>query len=186
MSENQVFPSDTRSRLLLGVRVPLLALSLVAGLILCPIGVVAGEPISGTAKIVDGDTLVIGSSEIDLHGIDAPELGQTCHSRRKKPFDCGALSRKALIGVVGTRKLTCKPVGGATAGRLAANCFLGWLNVNEQMVVDGRAFAQPIADNPYLRAQTFAKSRREGLWRGTFDWPWDWRAANPRPGAATQ
>jgi len=153
---------------------------------LCPVGAGATELVTGTAKVVDGDTVVIGSVEIDLHGIDAPELGQTCLSRKKKPFDCGALSRQALIGVIGTRKLTCKPVATDETGRMAADCFLGWLNINEQMVIDGRAFAQPTDDNPFLRAQKFAEARKDGLWRGTFDWPWDWRKANPKPGAETQ
>ena len=27
----------------------------------------------------------------------------------------------------------------------------------------------------YVRAETFAKSRREGLWRGEFEPPWEWR-----------
>jgi len=27
----------------------------------------------------------------------------------------------------------------------------------------------------YVRAETFAKSRREGLWRGEFVPPWEWR-----------
>ena len=27
----------------------------------------------------------------------------------------------------------------------------------------------------YVRAEAFAKSRREGLWRGEFEPPWEWR-----------
>jgi len=190
MNENLRVPCRAELRGVLGLRgpvlAPVLALSLAAGLVLAPTGAVAGDPVTGVAKAVDGDTLVIGSTEIDLAGIDAPELGQTCHSRKNKPFDCGALSQQALSGVIGTRKLTCKPVAAGAAGRMAATCFLGWLNVNEQMVIDGRAFAEPTADNPYLRAQAFAEARREGLWRGSFDWPWDWRKANPGANAETQ
>jgi len=190
MSGNLRVPCRAELGWFLGLRGPVvgsvIAALLTAGLVQGPIGAVAGEPVTGVAKAVDGDTLVIGSTEIDLYGIDAPELGQTCHSRKKMPFDCGALSRKALINVIGTRQLICKPAATGIGGRMAANCFLGWLNVNEQMVIDGRAFAQPIANNPYTRAQTFAEARKEGLWRGSFDWPWDWRKANPGPNAETQ
>ena len=34
----------------------------------------ASEPISGVARIVDGDTLAIGETKIRLEGIDAPEI----------------------------------------------------------------------------------------------------------------
>ena len=32
--------------------------------------------VAGPARIVDGDTLVIGEEIVRLHGIDAPETGQ--------------------------------------------------------------------------------------------------------------
>lgn len=34
--------------------------------------------VAGTARIIDGDTLVIGDTIIRLHGIDAAETGQRC------------------------------------------------------------------------------------------------------------
>ena len=34
--------------------------------------------VSGPAAIVDGDTLWVGSQEIRIHGIDAPETNQKC------------------------------------------------------------------------------------------------------------
>jgi len=43
------------------------------------------------------------------------------------------------------------------------------------MVVDGWAMAYRKYSMDYVRAETFAKSRREGLWRGEFVPPWEWR-----------
>ena len=34
--------------------------------------------IKGKAKIIDGDTIHIDKNKIRLHGIDAPEINQTC------------------------------------------------------------------------------------------------------------
>ena len=34
--------------------------------------------IEGKVKIIDGDTIHIGNNKIRLHGIDAPEINQTC------------------------------------------------------------------------------------------------------------
>ena len=39
---------------------------------------VANADISGTALIVDGDTITISGTKIRLNGIDTPERNQTC------------------------------------------------------------------------------------------------------------
>jgi endonuclease YncB( thermonuclease family) len=41
--------------------------------------------ISGTATVKDGDSLMIGGLEVRLHGIDAPELDQTCKDAVSPP-----------------------------------------------------------------------------------------------------
>ena len=41
------------------------------------------------------------------------------------------------------------------------------------MILTAMAYRKYSKD--YVRAETFAKSRREGLWRGTFEPPWEWR-----------
>ena len=35
-------------------------------------------PLVGSARVVDGDTLVIADSKIRLYGVDAPEKAQKC------------------------------------------------------------------------------------------------------------
>ena len=40
--------------------------------------VVARAEITGAARVIDGDTIDIAGERIRLHGIDAPESGQTC------------------------------------------------------------------------------------------------------------
>ena len=55
--------------------------------------------IEGKAKIIDGDTIHIGKNKIRLHGIDAPEIKQTCKIK-DKIWNCGiesSLELKKLI-----------------------------------------------------------------------------------------
>ena len=59
--------------------------------------------------------------------------------------------------------------------RLLAVCYVGPFNINEQMVTDGWALAYRKYSKDYVRAETFAKSPREGLWRSEFVLPWEWR-----------
>lgn len=45
------------------------------------------EMVSGSVKVIDGDTLVLDGKRIRLVGIDAPELRQVCQ-RDNQPWPC--------------------------------------------------------------------------------------------------
>jgi len=134
--------------------------------------------VSGTATALDGDTLRIGHREIGLYGIDAPELMQTCKTRKGKTQQCGDLARQTLAGLIRGRKIVCKGIKPGPADPLAAICYVGPININENMVADGWAMADPRDGKEFVRAETFAKRRKEGLWRGDFLAPWEWRLKN--------
>ncbi|WP_227269864.1 thermonuclease family protein [Roseobacter weihaiensis] len=51
--------------------------------------------IKGALSVFDGDTLEIGPVLIRLHGIDAPENGQTCFSPDGGKWQCGAASARS-------------------------------------------------------------------------------------------
>ena len=136
---------------------------------------VAAADITGKARVVDGDTIWIGETKIRLHGIDAPEMKQPCRTSKGKEQLCGQLAKQALERLIRGQDVVCKGDKRDRYKRLIAVCYAGSLNINEQMVTDGWAMAYRKYSTDYVRAETFAKSRREGLWRGEFVPPWEWR-----------
>ena len=130
---------------------------------------------TGPARVIDGDTIVIAGERIRLHGIDAPEMKQTCHTSKGQEWNCGELAKQALEKLVQGQDVTCKGDKRDRYKRLIAVCYVGPFNINEQMVTDGWALAYRKYSKDYMRAETFAKSRREGMWRGEFMPPWEWR-----------
>ena len=76
----------------------MLRLVLTLALIL-PISVALAD-VTGKARVVDGDTIHIGKTKIRLHGIDAPEMKQTCRTSEGKEQLCGQLAKQALERLV--------------------------------------------------------------------------------------
>ncbi|HIM26171.1 MAG TPA: thermonuclease family protein [Rhodospirillales bacterium] len=104
-------------------------------------------------------------------------MKQTCRTSKGKKQMCGQLAKQALEWLVKGQDVTCKGDTRDKYKRLLAVCYVGPFNINKQMVVDGWALAYRKYSKDYVRAETFAKSRREGIWRGEFEPPWEFVAA---------
>jgi len=141
-------------------------------------GPLQAEEITGTAKAIDGDTMVVGLTTVRLLGIEAPELSQTCTSKKGKLQHCGDLARQMLDTLTKNVKVRCKTDGKDADGTPRAACFAGPFDINEQMIAAGWAFAVLGEVLAYARAENFAKARSEGIWLGTFVSPAQWRKDN--------
>jgi endonuclease YncB( thermonuclease family) len=143
-------------------------------LLMAPATVHAADTI-GPARVVDGDTIHIGETKIRLHGIDAPELKQTCKTKKGQTQLCGQLAKQSLEAQVRGQQVRCEGDERDRYGRLIAVCYVGPFNINERMVADGWALAYRQYSKDYVRAENFAKARKEGMWRTEFVPPWEWR-----------
>jgi len=151
------------------VRFPAVAIILVL------LGGAARADMAGRAQVVDGDTLQIGGETVRLFGIDAPEPDQTCASGKGRTFNCGALAHEILERMTRGYAVSCKERGRDDEGAVLAVCYLGPISINEMMVADGWAMAYPEHGPDFENAERVARSRRDGLWKGRFVPPWDWR-----------
>lgn len=146
------------------------AILLFLGLIVAKLQNGYAEPISGAARVIDGDTLSIGDTRIRLSGLDAPEIAQTC-LRDDVSWECGRDAKERLRAMIGEREVVCMPRGGDRYGRMLATCVAGERALNAGMVEDGYA----IADGAYEAEERRARAAGRAIWAGTFDPPRQWR-----------
>ncbi len=136
---------------------------------------VKGERMEGTAQVVDGKTLLIGSNLIVLNGADAPSADQTCTDSRGMPWECGRRAKDRLNQLVAGQHVVCVGTEQARSG-VAAKCKVGMTDLGKTMVEDGYAMSPKAVAPAYASNQVEAENGHRGMWLGTFKDPWDVRA----------
>ncbi|GFH07878.1 high light-induced nuclease, partial [Haematococcus lacustris] len=89
-----------------------------------PLAQAAPDTFVGTARVVDGDTLYIGSEKFRLYGVDAPETKQTCTDGVGQSYACGLVAKDALTQKIGNQPVSCKVRERDQYGRGVAVCSL--------------------------------------------------------------
>jgi len=131
-----------------------------------------GEPVSGHARIIDGDSLEIAGARIRIHGIDAPEGRQQCRDAHGAEYACGREAARALDRIIGGRTVTCTPVTHDQYDRDVATCDVIGRDVGEQMVRAG--YARDYTRHSrgrYAAAEREAREAKRGIWAGSFEDP---------------
>lgn len=146
--------------------------------------------ILGPAQVIDGDTLEIGVVRIRLHGVDAPEAGQTCRRDDGTSWQCGTEATRRLAELVEGKQLECLALDRDAYGRIVATCTADGVEVNGTLVDEGLAWAFTRYSQDFVEIEAMARAARRGIWQGSAQPPWDYRAdrwhraaeASPRPG----
>jgi endonuclease YncB( thermonuclease family) len=114
-------------------------LLIVSALLLSP-PAIAASIISGSAYVIDGDSLSVSAISVRLFGIDALEGAQTC-TRDGQAWACGEESASQLRALIGERSVRCQGFGVDDYGRTLAICHTGSVELNSAMVSAGWATA---------------------------------------------
>lgn len=152
---------------------------LFAAIVLGILGVIRFLPepnpleVSGTARVIDGDSVRVSGVEIRLRGIDAPESKQTC-TRGRAIWPCGTQAARELGNQVRGRNVTCKGYERDAYNRLLAVCRVNGIELNRWLVEQGWA----VSYDDYRASERAARAGARGIWSGKFVHPRDWRDGN--------
>lgn len=133
-------------------------------------------------KIVDGDTVTVVTTEstklrVRLYGIDAPEIRHGRHSRQPYGQDAKRVLEDKVLG----RRIILEIHHVDRYNRVVGIIRIGSRNINEEMVVEGLAWAyREYLKGPYvsefIEAERRAREKRLGLWmQYTPQPPWEFR-----------
>jgi endonuclease YncB( thermonuclease family) len=140
-------------------------------------------PIEGTAHVLDGDTIQIGTTRIRFYGIDAFEGEQRCTSSSGQSYGCGGIATRALAEQVEDKLVSCVPKGIDAYNRQLAVCRAESIDLSSFMARQGHALAYVKYSLDYVSDETFAKDTLAGAWSGTFEKPWEYRLTRGAAGA---
>ena len=141
------------------------------------------DRISGRAEVTDGDSLEIGTTQLRLFGVDAPEGRQSC-TRAGRDWACGDEAARKLRSLVGNATIVCVQRDVDEYERVVAVCRNGRVDVAAEMARAGLAVAYLRYSRDYVDEENEARGARRGLWAGEFAQPEEYRREERRESAA--
>ena len=122
---------------------------------------------AGEVYVLSGDRISIAQKAYCLADIQAPAIGQTCQRADGRNFDCGHISKTALMDLTAVAKVHCKAIQETTSCTIA-KCSADGFDLSRNMIHTGLA---PGVDHQFNDVQERAKSKTYGLWKVSFDLP---------------
>ena len=117
----------------------------------------AGE-IRGSAKVIDGKTMVVDGHTVRLADIVVPAVGSKC-VWRGKALDCGVLATAGLKDITAGAIVACAPIS-----KSAFRCKDGSFDLAFGLIHAGWAVPDAGAPDHYFKKMLNAKERRRALW----------------------
>src|SRR2546430_15127746 len=147
----------------------------------------ASQSSAATAIVRDGGTLQLGNVTYRLDGIDVPTVDQLCIDEHADVWTCGIEARDQLSKLIGGKQIRCDDLGPDPAykKRHIGVCKIegDTTSLSQLLVRNGFALnVEASASGRFQVDEARAKDDRQGLWKGCFAAPRDFRAGK-RDGA---
>jgi len=145
----------------------------------------ASPVVAAEAIVKDGDTIQIGNVSYKLAGVDAPEMDQPCVDEHADNWTCGADARDRLAKLINKREVRCDDLGEDKIyqNRRAGICTVAGetVSLNQAVIQSGYGISIDASVKAGAKAnfkadEALARDKRQGLWRGCFVTPADFRA----------
>ncbi len=140
--------------------------------------------VEGIIRVIDGDTFDVSGQRVRIHGIDAPEVDQTCSDADGRVWPCGAFVKEEVSRRYQGAATNCEVIEQDRYGRRVAKCFVDGRDVGGSIVADGWAQAYREYSMDYDLAEKSAQVLGLGLWASTMQTPSAYRADQRAPTAA--
>jgi endonuclease YncB( thermonuclease family) len=138
----------------------------------------SAQTLTGPARAIDGDTLELQGQRVRLHGVDAPEIRQTCTrpclecdlamgvtpGLSSETYACGVAARRRLEELIDSRPVTCRALDKDRYGRAVARCFVDapHIDLSGWLVRNGLAVAYTKYSRDYVPQETAARGEQRG------------------------
>jgi endonuclease YncB( thermonuclease family) len=131
---------------------------------------------SAGVRVVDGDTIEVDGTMVRVHGIDAPEYGQSCSRANGKKWPCGREATAAMAHLVEGKDLLCDEIVTDKYGRSIATCHANGQDIGRELVRTGNAWAFVRFSDAYVSDEAAAQRDQIGIWQGPAIPPWEYRS----------
>lgn len=120
--------------------------------------------IEGPVKVIDGDTLDVGTQRVRIFGIDAVEVDQSCRHPVHGEWACGQEVKRRLQSLLDGKTASCTRSTTDRYGRAVAVCHIADTDLGAALVEAGWAFAYKRYSNAYVAHERRALRAGRGLW----------------------
>ncbi len=143
-----------------------------SALALC-VPVMAHADLAGDPMVLDGDTLSFGEKEVDLFGVHAPTITQTC-GESGRVWSCGWEAALHLEELVSVGNVVCVEIPDSGSPTPLARCTADGVDLAGQMIDAGLAVRDETLGDDYAERELAAATQERGIWAGPFIDPVTW------------
>ena len=134
---------------------------------------IAHADLTGDPMVLDGDTMSFGENKVDLYGVHAPTITQTC-GESGNVWSCGWEATLYLEALVSAGDVVCVEVADSGSPTPLVRCTAGGVDLAGQMIDAGLAVRDETLGEDYVERELAAATEKRGIWAGPFIDPVTW------------